>query len=265
VPLTHCRLCNSADLHFDFAEGYRSRLKYYRCHNCRLVNYDLDHGLDQSQYTEVYVSPTLVENKRNVEGTATWQFLHRHVPGPAKLMDIGCGNGCILYLAREHGWEVRGLELSADAARAIAADTGIEVDVGNFLKMNLDDSANYDVVILRHVLEHLPDSVGALRQINALLRPGGYALLEFPNIDAPALKFKRAMKKLGLRSNTKYPPEWRPGHCNEFCRYSFNYLARESDFALEIWQTYSSKPTLNAIYNRLPIGTKARVLLRKNA
>lgn len=264
MDLTNCRLCDSTQLLFAYADGYDSRLRYYRCNHCRLVNYDIDQGMDQTQYTDVYVSPAKPGYKYNIEGGETWGFLHKYVSGPGKMMDIGCGNGRILYLARSQGWDVNGLELSADAARSISEETGIPVTVGNFLEMDFGTDANNDVVILRHVLEHLPDSVRALRQINALLRPGGHAVLEFPNIDAPVLRFKRLMKKIGLRGDKKYPADWRPGHCNEFCRYSFDYLARESGFTLQTWQTYSSKRWLNAIYSRLPVGTKARVLLRKN-
>lgn len=263
MAVTQCRLCKSDDIHFDFGEGYKSRLHYYRCGQCDLVNFDLDQGLDQTQYTEVYVSPTVAGYKFNFEGEQTWKFLARHVPTPGRLMDIGCGNGRILYLAREAGWSVHGLELSASAAKSITDDTGIDVRVGNFLEMDFADEPPNDVVILRHVLEHLPDSLGAMSQINALLKDGGYALLEFPNIDAPALRFKRRMRKLGLRGDTKFPPQWRPGHCNEFNRRSFGFLTRESGFELVVWQTYSSKPWLNAFYNNVAIGSKARALLRK--
>lgn len=263
MAVTLCRLCGSDDLRFDFGEGYESRLHYYRCRRCDLVNYDLEHGLDQTQYTEVYVSPTVPDYKFNFEGEQTWRFLERHVPGPGTLMDIGCGNGRILYLAKEAGWTVHGLELSPEAAHAIAADTGIDVQVGNFLEMEFNDEAENDVVILRHVLEHLPDSLGAMAQINRLLRPGGHALLEFPNIDAPALRLKRRMRKLGLRGNKKFPPQWRPGHCNEFNRRSFGRLTRDSGFDLVRWETYSSRPWLNAFYSAVPVGTKARALLRK--
>lgn len=50
-----------------------------------------------------------------------------------------------------------GMELTDKAARDIAEDQGIDVIVGDFLNYDNPDNDVYDVVVLRHVLEHLPD------------------------------------------------------------------------------------------------------------
>ena len=96
-----------------------------------------------------------------------------------------------------------------------------------------------------------------MRQIKALLNNGGYAVLEFPNIASVGYQIKRLMKKCGFRLN-KFHPDWRPGHCNEFCRESFEYLLTKTGLELVKWETYSSKPVTNAFYQLFPIGTKAR-------
>ena len=44
----------------------------------------------------------------------------------------------------------------------------------------LDDAA-YDVVIMHHVLEHLPTPAANLRAIKGKIRPGGYIFIEVPD------------------------------------------------------------------------------------
>jgi len=95
-----------------------------------------------------------------------------------------------------------------------------------------------------------------------LLRPNGLALLEFPNTGSTTYRVKRVLKNLGLR-NKKFTAEWRPGHVNEFCRTSFEYLLSQTGFELVVWRTYSSREYANAFYRVFPVASKARALVRK--
>ena len=260
--LEKCRLCGSSDLRLCMSDGRHSNLHYYQCQVCSLWNYDLSLGVDQSQYTVRYVSPLDDTYKSNAEVRQSWDFLQQYAPQPGSMMDIGCGNGCMLHLAREAGWRVRGMELSEAAARSITDDQGIDVDVANFLEYDNSDGSQYDVVVLRHVLEHLPDSILAMNKIGELLKPGGLALLEFPNTRSFSYTVKKFLKNRGLR-NKKFSEEWRPGHCNEFCRQAFETLLRKTGFELVVWQTYSHKAFANAIYRLFPVASKARALVRK--
>lgn len=262
--LSACRLCGSDDLTLWMRDGRHSDLDYYRCGRCTLWNYDLDCGTDQSQYTETYVSPLDSGHKYNRENRQSFEFLQQHVPQPGTLLDIGCGSGGLLYPAREAGWRVRGMELSAEVASNIREDQGFDVIVGNFLDYENPDNEQYDVVVLRHVLEHLPDSKLAMSKIADLLKDGGLSLLEFPNTSSVSYSTKRLLKNRGLR-NKKFTEDWRPGHVNEFCRRSFEYLLEQTGFELAVWQTYSNKPLANAFYSWVPIASKARALVRKRA
>jgi SAM-dependent methyltransferase len=260
--ISTCRLCGCDDLILWMRDGHNVDLDYYKCGNCALWNYDLDCGLDQNQYTETYVSPEDPEHAFNQHISASWNFLRKHAGTPGSIMDIGCGSAGLLYLARNEGWQVRGMELTEQTSQAIAEDTGIDVIVANFLEYDNPENEKYDVVVLRHVLEHLPDSILAMNKIGKLLKDNGLALLEFPNTRSMSYMTKRILKNRGMR-NKKYSSDWRPGHCNEFCRESFEYLLDQTGFELVVWHTYSNKPLANAFYRVFKIASKARVLVRK--
>jgi len=225
------------------------------------VNLDLEFGLDQGKYTETYIDPFDESHKQNRSQTKTYKFIKNKIRHKGKYLDIGCGNGKLLLLAKADGWDVKGLELSEFYARTIKEKHQIEVEVGNFLEFE-KHTEKYDLISLRHVLEHLPDSILALNKINELLVDGGFAVMEFPNIEGHEFKFKRLFEKLGLLRK-KYPENYKPGHSNEFSEKSFRYLTKQTGFELIIWQTYSSKNSVDFLYNWTNFGSKARVLIQK--
>lgn len=258
-----CRLCAGDELKLYYRQGAEGQFRYYRCTNCHLVNLDLKAGLDQAQYTDDWVDPTDDSASRNRDNDATYEFICRRIARPGRLLDLGCGNGRLLYRARLDGWQAKGVELSAEAAVRVQAEIGVPVVAANFLEMTPaeEDRAHFDLVCLRHVLEHLPDSQLAMNKIRELLAPGGMVLVEMPNIEGIDTKLKRWMADAGLHRK-KYPSNFVVGHCNEFSRGSFEYLAAQTGFHLLRWETYSKKRLTNFIYNRIPIGNKARALIR---
>ena len=255
-----CRLCDSSDLKLYYTQGNNSEYKFYKCNNCELVNYDIDGGLDQSKYSYEYISPENESHKQNKTQTKSFNYIKKNLSNKGKLLDIGCGNGKILLLAQNYGWEVRGLELSKYYAETILNKYGINVEVSNFLEYDVSQEEKYDFVILRHVLEHLPDSILAMKKINQLLKPGGIALLEFPNIESLEAKIKRAIP---IFKKKKYKQNYKPGHCNEFSKKSFQFLANKTCFELISWNLYSNKIDSSFLLTKLNISSKARVLVKK--
>ena len=243
-----------------YTQGDNNQFRFYRCLACKLVNYDLSAGLNQEKYAEVYVDPRQDNHRHNTRQTGTYRFLRRHLNSPGSVLDVGCGNGRLLFLARKDGWTVRGLELSGFLAESTKRTIDIDVDVGDLLEYKT--TGKFDLVILRHVLEHIPDPIRAMSRINALLTIGGHSILEFPNIEGLDLRIKRSLERIGLRKK-RYPESYRPGHCNEFCRESFTFLLAKTGFRLETWHTYSSNPLLTPIHRALNTGSKTRTLIRK--
>ena len=110
----------------------------------------------------------------------------RHLPPPdrrGRLLDLGCGDGSYLALARSCGWQVEGLDPDAGAV-ANAARLGLHVRQGGIEQL-AGERFRFDVITLCHVIEHVPNPVEVLAACHALLKPGGQLWLETPNIDCP--------------------------------------------------------------------------------
>lgn len=260
-----CRLCGGRDLHLYYTLGNDGQFRYYKCRCCSLVNYDLSGGIDQAQYTTIFYDPVDAGEKKNLDKDQSFRFIQENLETTGRLLDIGCGTGRLLYLAKQAGWQAKGLELSADMAEFVQQRVGVEVQVADFMEMEPDpnDLGQYDLVVLRHVIEHLPDSILAMSKIGRLMKPDGYLLLEMPNIEGLTMKWSRTVVKLGLHKR-RFAADYMAGHCNEFSRESMQYLARRTGFSMIRWETYSMKRIPNWFYKRIPIGNKARVLLRRD-
>jgi len=260
-----CRLCGNKNLTLYYTQGNNNQFKFYKCPHCKLVNYDLSTGQDQNKYSgKKYISPDDGSQKTNKDQTYTYRFIKNNIQAKDRLLDIGCGNGKLLLLAKNDGWDVKGLELSKFLADSIKKKYKINVAVSDFLTYKPAKKDQYNIVVLHHVLEHLPDSLLAMKKINALLKPGAYAVLSFPDIEGYELKLKRYLSNIGF-SKKIYKKNYKPGHCNEFCKESFTYLLDQTGFELLKWQHYSSKKILNILYNFSNFGSKVRVLIRKNS
>ncbi|MBI2934849.1 MAG: class I SAM-dependent methyltransferase [Chloroflexi bacterium] len=106
------------------------------------------------------------------------------VPG-GRLLDLGCGTGLFLYGFRRLGWETYGVEVSCHAAEAASRTLGLEVFHGTLEEAAFPE-AHFDAVTLIHVLEHLPDPVGSLREVRRVLKPGGLLMMALPNVRSVA-------------------------------------------------------------------------------
>ena len=100
------------------------------------------------------------------------------------LLEIGCGNGFFLQQALTQGYRsVRGVEPSRAAVSQAPPEVRGSI-VCDLMRPGLFGTAQFDVICIFQVFDHLPDPGALLDACFAALRPGGLVLSLNHNIDA---------------------------------------------------------------------------------
>ena len=109
---------------------------------------------------------------------AELEFINRL--GGGKLLDVGCGAGAVLD-GVDNKWEKYGVEVSKFASE-IANEYGVIFN-GDLLSACYD-SNSFDLVLVFHVIEHLPNPLQTLCEIRRILKPGGWLIIGTPDFDS---------------------------------------------------------------------------------
>lgn len=99
-----------------------------------------------------------------------------------KILDLGCGYGFFLEVAKERGWEVYGAEIAEDAVK-ICREKGVKMFSGRASKCDFPE-ASFDVIVAIEVIEHLEDPKPFLSKSYELLRSGGLMYTTTPNFNS---------------------------------------------------------------------------------
>jgi SAM-dependent methyltransferase len=114
----------------------------------------------------------------------------RHLPAPtgpdAALLDVGCGNGLFVAIARSLGFRAIGLDPDAKAVEA-GRRNGLDIREGLLPDESLRERG-LEHVTMSHVLEHLHSPREAVAQCHDMLKPGGRIWISQPNLAAIGLQ-----------------------------------------------------------------------------
>jgi len=103
----------------------------------------------------------------------------RPVPG-GELLDVGCGGGAQLVQMRRLGWRGTGVDPDARAVEMATRVHGLDVRRGTLAEQGFA-AGRFDAVTLSHVIEHVHDPEGLLRECARVLKPGGRLVAVTPN------------------------------------------------------------------------------------
>ena len=188
---TACLLCGGGNV---AARYYLGHYRIARCGGCGLeFNADFRHGdgsdgtFGKEYFTERHHAAfegALTDYRNDpsvpVFGRRLEQIEKRTARG--RLIDVGCGPGTFLRVAKERGWQVEGVDISNFAAAQARAAHGIHVTVGDLSTVD-KPAESLDVITLWDSLEHVGDPAATLAAAHRLLRPGGLMLVATDNFD----------------------------------------------------------------------------------
>lgn len=212
----------------------------YCCHchhiSSRLIGVCNRAEIDKRIYAEAYEgyppSGLSTLQRRYIEFIAEW--IASFLSPSSRILEIGCHDGCLLELLAKQGHSCEGVEPSPFAE--VARSRGLLVH-REFYNEQRFEKGKYDLVITRHVVEHLPEPVAFVESIARLLKVDGLLYVEVPN-------------SLGSLEQSFYP-EFHVDHISYFTAASLEWLLRRCGLHeilhLESYHAYMKFPFLAAI------------------
>ncbi|MGH7338644.1 MAG: class I SAM-dependent methyltransferase, partial [Myxococcota bacterium] len=98
-----------------------------------------------------------------------------------RILDIGCGTGLFLAVARRRGWQPYGVDDCAAATAHARDHFGLEVWDGRFSDFAAREGLRFDAISMWDIIEHSRAPVALLAAARSVLAPGGVIAISTPN------------------------------------------------------------------------------------
>ncbi len=108
-------------------------------------------------------------------------MIEQFAPQRGHLFDVGTAAGSFLHVAKARGWTVSGCEPNTWLGEWGKRTYGLDIKPGTLADGRYADAA-FDVVTVWDVLEHTHDPQGFLRECQRVLKPGGFLIVNVPDI-----------------------------------------------------------------------------------
>jgi 2-polyprenyl-3-methyl-5-hydroxy-6-metoxy-1,4-benzoquinol methylase len=178
---------------FSAAKGILSTDQIVRCNHCDLVytnpRIKADIIVDSCAQgdDEVYVSQeegrkvTFQEGFNWIKEATNPQTENEYKP---KILDIGCAAGFFLSVAKENGFDPYGVELNKWLAEWGMKRYDLKnVKAGTLEAAEWKDNF-FDYLTMWDVLEHVPDPMTTLKEMNRITKKNGYVVISYPDFSS---------------------------------------------------------------------------------
>jgi len=229
----HCPICRQTTPQQPALRGKDFQLA--RCRHCGLVSTAFSAAAKAIEYDRDYFESMNAYLQKEAEFRGIFSHIFdlvgAYLPAGGNLLDVGCGVGLLLDVARGRGYQVSGVEISPYAADIARQRYRLEVHTGALQEAKYGDNT-FDVVIMNHVIEHLPDPPAVLVEIRRILKPGGALAVGAPNF---ASLFRRALR-------SRWPSLLPEQHLWHFSPATLEKLLARSGFSVETVKMVDNHP-----------------------
>jgi len=192
---------------------------YYRCPRCGMIGLhrfrtrtdEYGPAYFDAEYRNQY-GRSYLEDFPAIRAMAEPRLaaIRRIRPGAGRLLDIGCAYGPFLAAAADAGYDVRGIDVSEEAAAYVRDDLGLAAAAARFPDddpARIFDLPSFDVISLWYVIEHFSDLERVLTSLAGLVASGGVLALSTPN--CAGISGRRNLRRFLERSPADHYSVWR--------------------------------------------------------
>lgn len=180
------------------------------------------HFYEQIEYTSKYLLPYFEKNIPNFNSLS--------------ILEVGCAEGGLIEVLQNLGINAKGVEISQERVNiALKKNPSLKIVVGDIMDSSLPGLlGEFDFVIMREVIEHIPDKIAAFRNLEKLTKAGGYLFISFPPKYSPFAGHQQIAKSfLKIFPYLHLLPK-------SFLRYIAKLFKEKPDYVEEIKLHYST-------------------------
>jgi SAM-dependent methyltransferase len=270
VEYSHiCPICGSTQQAILFEgtdinwETTDERFSVVRCNSCGIVRTAPQPSIDQLKkyYPDVYYTIEDLSEDYYVRRWKRFQIeklkIVQQYHSGGKLLDIGCGRGYFLYEARSAGYNVAGIEFSAQTAALAKSRWDLQIETADVVTYPYPP-LRYDIVTLWHVFEHIADPNRLLQGLYNTLTSNGVLVIAVPNFAGmQARLFRGKWLHLDL-----------PRHLYHYTPESLSGLVQKNGYAIRgislRSQEYDAAGIFGSVWRRSPQSkSMVETLIRK--
>ena len=193
-----CNICNS-DIQPEilFKNKSAQNPDIVRCPVCKItfIHPQPDSKIISDYYNGLYASLAVYDEKKMQDANRSLKAYQKNInkinPTANELLDLGCGLGYYSKAALNAGYSVTSVEqdkVSIKFARDI-------LKLNNIIEKSIEDyilttELKFDVIFLRHVIEHVTNPRELIEGISGMLKTGGVLVIETDNNAGIELLFR---------------------------------------------------------------------------
>lgn len=158
------------------------------CNSCGMVFHDVDPEQDRLDYYEEYTGQTVKEysisnEQKSLDKRAVDFLIHACLKDKdLEILDVGSSYGAMLLQLQDMGFTQLNAIDPDKAAISFLGSKGISAIQGVATNEIEGFHSKFDVLMLRHVLEHLYNPIETIRNISNWMKPNGYLYIELPDL-----------------------------------------------------------------------------------
>jgi len=234
--VTQCQVCSSTEPIFiqsSYVYLNSAELNLVKCAKCGLVYLNPQPAgveIENLYSKEYFIKWYGTEKKRGFSKNFFRRLMKLSGLNPKpgqKLLDVGCGMGFFLEVAREWGWEGKGVEIAPYAVNYCGERLNFNVHCGSLETASYPND-DFNIVTAFDFLEHISGLSSFLSEVKRILKKEGQFIVLVPNYDSLVFQLDRNICRL-----KKLPLTNVPEHLTYFTLSSLKQLLEENGFKLK--------------------------------
>ena len=191
-----CRLCSSENWKPMFRKQHKDmEFQIVRCNNCGFIFMNpmlTEEGIKKvynSEYFHDY-SSSVIDEKDRKSANIFYHYLLKKIEkqtgmNKGNLLDIGCATGLFLDSVKKAnpGWRLYGCDTSRECVELGRKGLKLNLKVGEIENCNYPENF-FELVTMFEVIEHIRSPMTSLKEINRVMKKGGYLVIQTGNNDS---------------------------------------------------------------------------------